>query len=168
MAEIKSTLDLIMERTKNLTMTDEEKKDLQLKELQGKANGLIQRFMDGLIDTEAFEDELTGNREDRPLILDIVKKEALKRIEPDGNNERILLLLHEVLGEDTKPLSRRIEAFMKDIRREMARHAKEALKMLQLKGIGGSAVMPNLEKDPSWQIWLASSRASFKDALIQI
>ena len=41
MAEIKSTMDLIMERTKNLTMTDEEKKKLQLDELRGKVRGWV-------------------------------------------------------------------------------------------------------------------------------
>jgi hypothetical protein len=36
MAEIKSTLDIIMERTKNLTMTDEEKASFRRKEAEGK------------------------------------------------------------------------------------------------------------------------------------
>ncbi len=47
MAEIKSTLDLIMERTKNFTLTNEGKRVLQTKELEGKVNGWVQKCMDG-------------------------------------------------------------------------------------------------------------------------
>ena len=37
MGEIRSTLDIIMEKTKGLTMTEEEKKDFIKKETEGKA-----------------------------------------------------------------------------------------------------------------------------------
>ncbi len=46
MAEIKSTIDLIMERTRNLTMTEEEKEELRNKELTEKAKGWVVRYLD--------------------------------------------------------------------------------------------------------------------------
>jgi hypothetical protein len=165
MAEIKSTLDLIMERTKNLTMTDKEKKDLHLKELQGKVNGFIQRFMDGLIDIQTIEEELPNKQDDRKTTLDMLHKEALNRIDPDENNDQVFRLFQEILEEDTQPLSRMIDTFKKDRQREMAQHARTSLKTLLDKGIRGSAVIPNLEKDQAWQTWLGTSKASFKKAL---
>jgi hypothetical protein len=36
MGEIKSTLDIIMEKTRGLTMTAEEKREFQRKEVEGK------------------------------------------------------------------------------------------------------------------------------------
>ena len=47
MAEIKSTLDLIMERTKNLTLTKEEKKAIHTKEVKCRVRGWFQRYGDG-------------------------------------------------------------------------------------------------------------------------
>ena len=41
MAEIKSTLDLVMERTKHLVQTKEEKDAEKIKEREGKSNGLV-------------------------------------------------------------------------------------------------------------------------------
>jgi hypothetical protein len=165
MAEIKSTLDLIMERTKNLIMTDQEKTDLHLKELQGKVNGFTQRFMDGLIDIQAIEEGLFSKQVDRKTILDMLRKEALNHIDPDENNERAFRLLQGIFEEDLQPLSNQIDAFKKDRQQEMARHVHTSLKALLDRGIRGSAVMPNLEKDQAWQTWLGSSKASFKKAL---
>ena len=48
MGEIKSTMDIIMEKTKGLTMTEEEKAEYKHKELTGKVRGLIQKFLDGI------------------------------------------------------------------------------------------------------------------------
>ncbi len=54
MAEIKSTLELIMEKTKNLTFSDEEKKALREKEVQGKVRGFITKFMDGVMNLDTL------------------------------------------------------------------------------------------------------------------
>lgn len=165
MAEIKSTLDLIMERTKNLTMTDEEKQNLHLKTLQGKAKGWIQRYLDGISEIRDLRRDLDANRDDRKLLTEMLRTEALNHIQPDGNNDRILQFLQNVLGEDTKPFSQLIEAFMQTMRRQMAGHITGALQTLEAKGVRGSAVIPNLDKDPAWQSWLSSSNAAFKRSL---
>ena len=95
----------------------------------------------------------------------MLRKEALNHIDPDENNERAFRLLQEILEEDTQPISRMIDTFKQDRERGMAHHVHTSLKMLLDRGIRGSAVIPNLEKDQAWQSWLASSKASFKKAL---
>ena len=47
MAEVKSTMDLIMEKTKHLTMSEEEKEGFRRKELSGKIRGLVHKSMEG-------------------------------------------------------------------------------------------------------------------------
>ncbi len=49
MGEIKSTLDLVMARTKHLTLTDEEKKTQQSVNVKQRLQGLIQKFQDHAI-----------------------------------------------------------------------------------------------------------------------
>ncbi len=48
MAEIKSTIDLVMERTKHLVMSGEEKKHQDALERIDKIPGVFQRYLDGL------------------------------------------------------------------------------------------------------------------------
>ncbi|MBW2432576.1 MAG: hypothetical protein JRF36_03165, partial [Deltaproteobacteria bacterium] len=49
MGEIKSTLDLVMEKTRNLNLSDEEKQDQKNKEIESRLNGLLQKFEDQII-----------------------------------------------------------------------------------------------------------------------
>jgi len=49
MGEIRSTMDIIMEKAKNLTMSEEEKAEFNRKALQLKVKGLVQKFLDDLI-----------------------------------------------------------------------------------------------------------------------
>ena len=60
MGEIKSTLDIIMEKTKGLTMSEEEKEAFQKKETEGKVRGFLQRYLDCVIDLERLKAELLG------------------------------------------------------------------------------------------------------------
>ena len=50
MGEIKSTLDLVMERTKNLSLSDEEKQAQKQKEVESRIRGLLQKYLDGWLD----------------------------------------------------------------------------------------------------------------------
>ncbi len=50
MAEIKSTLELALERTKHLIMSDDEKKQMELEEHLEKLPGYVQKYLDGLVD----------------------------------------------------------------------------------------------------------------------
>ena len=60
MGEIKSTLDIIMEKTKGLTMTEEEKTEYRQQELTGKVRGLIQKFLEGVLKLEKFKVEVAA------------------------------------------------------------------------------------------------------------
>ena len=58
MGEIKSTLEIIMEKTKDLTLTEEEKKEFKQKDMAGKIKGIIQKFLDGTLDLNRFKTEI--------------------------------------------------------------------------------------------------------------
>lgn len=46
MAEIKSTLDLVLERTKHLSQSSEEKQAQKQKDIANRLNGLLQKYQD--------------------------------------------------------------------------------------------------------------------------
>ena len=47
MGKIRSTLDIVMDRTKNLSMTSEERENLKRKELSDTVRAWVQRYLDG-------------------------------------------------------------------------------------------------------------------------
>ncbi len=68
MAEIRSTLDIIMEKAKNLTVTDEDKKDFVEKEVQGRVKGLFQKYLDGILSTQQLKTKMASfDAERRPV-----------------------------------------------------------------------------------------------------
>jgi len=68
MGEIRSTMDIIMEKAKGLTMSEEEKETFRKKETEGKVRGFLQRFLDGFIDAERLKDEIGSLGEERYAI----------------------------------------------------------------------------------------------------
>ncbi len=60
MAEIKSTLELVLERTKHLVMSDDEKKQMELDEHLEKLPGQVQKYLDGLIDVDDLKRVIDG------------------------------------------------------------------------------------------------------------
>jgi len=165
MSEIKSTLDLIMEKTKNLSLTQEERQDIHLKELKAKVKGWTQRYLDHHIDVETLQEQLASMPEDQTLALDFFRKAMVAHLDPDGNNKRILSFLQDALGEDIGPLSRQIDSFKAEQKRLKAQYTKEALHELEGKEICGTAVIPNLDQYPPWQGWRSTALESFKQGL---
>ena len=49
MGEIKSTLDLVLEKTKNLTLSSEEKESQKQKEVENRIKGMVQKYQDGIL-----------------------------------------------------------------------------------------------------------------------
>jgi hypothetical protein len=49
MGEIKSTLDLVLEKTKNLTLSSEEKETQKRKEIENRIKGMVQKYQDGIL-----------------------------------------------------------------------------------------------------------------------
>jgi hypothetical protein len=84
MAEIKSTLDIIMERTRGLRMTGDEKRAFRGQETAGKIKGLVQKCLDGAIDLVRFQGQVTVLRKevrDEVMVGRLLGEECLDRIE---------------------------------------------------------------------------------------
>ena len=163
MAEIKSTLDIIMEKTKGLTMTDEEKRELKRKEMAGKFKGLVQKFLDNIIDLDKLEVEAASLGEGQEGLFRLVRiKEATERIDPEGDNEPILKILESTTGMDTGPIREFLTDFEVKLNNERAAHEKRLLKTLEKNGISGSAVIPNLNADPIWRDYVSNLKQTFR------
>ncbi|MCX7822518.1 MAG: hypothetical protein N2260_03625 [Syntrophobacterales bacterium] len=156
MAEIKSTIELVMERTKHLIMSSEEKAQQEAKELIEKIPGYIQKFLDGSIKEEAvtaaYREIPEGyKREARKKLIESV----LERVDLESPKS-LFVLLQNLLGEKDFLLFQVAE--LRDILatyHEKAEKLKEEIKQkistqLTEKNISGDAILLIPEETPAY------------------
>jgi hypothetical protein len=166
MAEIRSTLDIIMEKSKDLTMSDEEKKAFKEQEMAGKIRGLIQKYLDGSLDMDKLNVEIAALAEkDEDMVKRLIREESVSRIELEGNNEPLLRVLGEITGSEAEFLREVLKEFEKRLEREKGIREKELIKSLDKKGISGSAVLPNINADPEWSRYVSEIGDEFQERL---
>ena len=167
MGEIKSTLDLVLEKTKHLTLSSEEKQAQVQKEVENRIKGMLQKYQDGLLTrddliTEYDSLEKDLSRKNHKLLID----EIFSRVDPNQNNQSLLELLPACCHIDPA----RVEAVINDFRQNYNSAAQKRSKRLkenlaQKYFISGSAVVPNLEEDEQWRRTEAEMRQRFEDQL---
>ena len=166
MSEIKSTLDLIMERTKDLTLSADEKKEIHRKELEERVKGWVQRCLDGTLLPSALEKELTGELEkDSDLTSDILHAEITGRLDPDEDNDRLLELLEKYVVIKRDVVTEKLDNFRSKASVEQRRLEEPLTARLADADIRGSAIIPNIYKDREWKDWHAQARDELKREL---
>jgi hypothetical protein len=151
MAEIKSTLDIIMEKAKRFSATEEEKQGFRRQELEGKIKGLVQKTIDGILDSERFQVEVTAlQAKDKDLVDQVLKEELVTRLEVERNSQELLKMLEYVAGGAKAAVKKTLADFEAKTAKQKDSRRKILLETLKKKGISGSAVLPNLEADPEW------------------
>jgi hypothetical protein len=169
MAEIKSTLDIIMEKTKGLTMTEEEKETFRKKETERKVRGLLQRFLDGFIDAERLKDEIGSLGEKRYAIArEALLRECMGRIEPGADNTILLDALENAVGLDIAPIQKVILDYNQDLEQQKMDRKQVLQKNLQGLGVSGTAVIPNIDTDEEWIRYLSEMKKGFQEKLKNI
>jgi len=163
MAEIKSTLDLVMERTRGLSLSDRERGELRSRELQAKVKSVLERFISEYQGIKWMKSELGGLGLGTNLETGkAVKSEFLARLSLTGENGRLFDVLEKVLGEDTRPYKKVIAEFRKAYTSARQKRSKLALEQLATLNISGTAVKPNLGSDPGWKEMSESILSEFR------
>ena len=167
MAEIKSTLDLVMERTRHLTLSAEEKLRQQRADFEKRLQGLLLHYENDALDVDTLETRIAALQAE----LQITDRRGwlpsmLKRLDPDNTNERWLDLLTHFMPAVGAPLEDILKTHQEQ-RIALGRTCKQRLReqLAARHGIRGSAVIPNLERDPRYEESLALLR---RDTLSKI
>jgi len=115
MGEIRSTLDIIMEKAERVTVSDEEKEAFMKSEVEGKVRGLLQKHLDGIINQERLKKEVEAMGGERYVVATVaLKKECLDRIEPGEDNRPLLEILAHVVGLETKPVRELLSRYQQE------------------------------------------------------
>ncbi|HOD29455.1 MAG TPA: hypothetical protein PKH03_09605 [Syntrophales bacterium] len=161
MAEIKSTLDLIMERTKNMQLSPAEKAEIRLRETSGTVRGWLQKFADGLLSAETLQALYTEATAHSPEVRDLMRAELIERIALDGENTDTIVLIERLFDIRTAPLKNLVRSF-RNKRKRLDQQGRDAARAaLADCGITGGAVVPNPSLDPGRPEALAQLEAAF-------
>ena len=165
MAEIKSTLDIIMERTRGLRMTEDEKRAFQEQEAAGKIKGLVQKCLDGAIDLSRFEEQVTVLKDevkDEVMVGRLLGAECLDRIELERDNERIFGMIEKTAKWDLPGLKEKLKEIEERVQQEKVIRESRLAAGLKERGVSGSAVIPNISADPGWNAYVEKMKQAFK------
>jgi hypothetical protein len=155
MAEIKSTLDLVLERTRHLTLSSVEKEEIEVKEALKKASGYLSRYRDGVLSLDALLKEMQGLA---PEIRDRVRREMVRQMSlaldllPD--TDALIPAMEALADSGWTDLLARVRQCRTEVREalEAARGGIEERMLAELAaaGVRGSAVAVRTEGDQQW------------------
>jgi hypothetical protein len=164
LGEIKSTLDIVLEKTKHLKLSEDEKCKEKSKNFEKNLKGLLQKYQDQRLNLQQLKKELNHLTKSVDLSAEkFLIPAVLEQIDIGKDNEPLLVLLDEIYAADIIQLRAVLSDFQNAVR--LAAHKKtETLKdnLAQKYSISGSAVLPNLEADDAWSVELESLQSEFQ------
>jgi hypothetical protein len=171
LAEIKSAIELAMERTKGLVMDDQEKQEAAAKELGLRIGGLLRRYLEEMIDWDDFRKEyakLEGKKAQKnQLLIDM----ALDVFDLSDNNDKVFDILSFVGGDVDDTLKKEIESLQHEFHETMRAGVEDVTKSitarLQKMGISGDGVEPNITEWDEWRSALEMTKSLFKKRLAE-
>jgi hypothetical protein len=167
MAKIKSTLDLVMERTKNLNMTDADRERLRTKEETDLVRAWLQRYFDGRIDADEIRRNLDANIQTLPGIREILKRVLISHVRPEYDNTAIIHALERVFDISAQPVEELIASCRTHLDTNMHRYLEQLGSDLKRDGIYGTSVVPNVKKSRQWQEFILQSTEDLAREIIQ-
>ncbi len=167
MGEIKSTLDIIMEKTKGLSLSAEEKEALKREEMTKKIRGWVRRFLDDKATLEDVRRELKEILKDK-IAGSLLRAELVAYLHPEGDNGKVFRMMRELLNLRTEPLEEKIDAFLKGLIVMRVARLKDRGEKLARSGISGSAVLPNVAGDPEWESFYKKSLEEFREHALNL
>jgi len=167
MGDIKSTLDLVMEKTKHLSLSAEEKVGQQRDVYEKRLKGLLQKYADDLQTFEEFQKQLKAIQESLGVKdLQLLIHQILKCVDPDRNNTPWLDLLETYAPSLTTPIQKILMSYLQRRETLLQEGSQKFLQRLQNDHqIQGSAVMPNLNQDRRIQQKLKLMQNEVRDKL---
>jgi hypothetical protein len=172
MGEIKSAIELAMERTNSLHLSREEKEKLKEEEVKSKAQGLCNRFLAGDFHSRELERELISYPpEQRAQVEKSLFHCLTEAIQMDQDNEGIFHGI-EILSQASMSLTQKVRGLLKDYQERRRKEYQKIEKILLGKwadlGISGSAVKVKVEGSPEWEEALTRFPLPFRQQLSQI
>ncbi len=168
MAEIRSTIDIMMERTRGMAMSSEEKEAVRKEDLTKRARGLRMRLVDGhtTLD-EAFANLEAESPEDRDMLVSLLWEDLVDSLPVNKGVFTYLDIMEQLpQGETHRQALKTLRSELKNAQKDQGKDQKKIIsrekKKLASAGISGSAVVPKLDMEQlageSWAVAIEDFR----------
>ena len=156
MGEIKSTLDLAMERTKKISISQEEREEIKRKEILQKVTGLSNRYREGRLSLNEIQKEIERmDEKTERLVKEALLSQWIDALSLGDEDERLLKGVEALKNRDVDEVRKKLHRLIIEYQREKEKVKQEAktqsIKALRREGISGSAVEPNIEGSELWE-----------------
>jgi hypothetical protein len=170
MGEIKSTIDLVMEKTQGLTLSEEEKRALEAEEETRSAKILARRYLQGDLTFKELHYEWENFSEARQTVL---LRAVVGGMQLGSEAfSRGLEALEHWKGRDKRSMIRRARdlslKFGHALQKRRRKIKAELWAELAQQGIEGSAVEPNVEVSPRWSAAMKQLELEFDARLDEL
>ncbi len=156
MGEIKSTLELAMERTKKVAISEKEKEEIKQKEILQKATGLFHRYRDGHLSLNEVLKEIERMEEKTAAtVKEFLLAQWIDALSLEEGNERILKGVESLKETSIAEVKQEFHHLLSQYQREKG-EAEQKMRVqlaeaLKKDRIWGSAVEPKLEGSELWK-----------------
>jgi hypothetical protein len=156
MGEIKSTLELAMERTKRFSVSEKERDEIKQKEALRKATGFFHRYREGHLSlNDVLKEVERMERKTATTVKEYLFSHWIDALSLDHDNDRILRGVESLKGKSIAEVKQRFDRLLSQYQREKDKVKKKAgvqlVEALKKDGIWGSAVEPKFEGSELWK-----------------
>jgi hypothetical protein len=173
MGEIKSTLELAMERTKKFVISEKEKEEMKQKEILQKATSLFHRYQEGYLPLNDILKEIEKmEKKTAVTVKELLLSRWIDALSLDADNEKTLKGIESLKQRRIEEMKQRFHYLLSEYQDEKER-VKEKLRAkfteaLTKEGIYGGAVEPRLEGSEPWKKEKEKLDFSYKTKLEEI
>lgn len=156
MGEIKSSLELAMEKTKKFAISDKEKEEMKQKEVLQKASGLFHRYCNGFLPlNEILKQFERMEKKTATAVKKILLSQWVDALSLDDEEERILKGIESLEQRNIDEIREKFRCLLSQYQGEKEKIREKArlqlIENLRRDGIYGSAVEPKLEESELWK-----------------
>ena len=173
MGEIKSTLELAMERTKKFAISGKEKKEMKQKEVLQKATSLFHRYREGHLPLNEIMKEIERmEKKTATTVKEFLLSQWIDALSLVDDVERILKGIESLKQRSINEVKGKFYSLLSQYHEEKE-NAKEEVTIqfteaLRKDGISGSAVEPKLEGSELWKKEIEKLDQSYRMKLEEI
>ncbi len=152
MSEIKSTIEIMMERTRGMGLSDAEKEQIRRESLEKKAKGYALKIHDYPDSTDKLVQDLMAEApEELEEIKKLVWNNLVSKIQNNENMDSFLALLQKLMfAPPKKSVFDNYRQLIKEAQKDKSRDRKTLIEREKRKladfGISGSAIVPKIDK----------------------
>jgi hypothetical protein len=173
MGEIKSSLELVMERTKKFTISEKEKEEIKQKEVLQKATSIFHRYREGHLPLNKILKEIEKMEKKTAItVKELLLSQWIDALSLEDDDERTLKAIESLKQKTIDEVKQKFHHLLSQYRGEQQK-IKEKVRVqfteaMRRDGIYGSAVEPKLEGGELWKKEIEKLDHSYKTKLEEI